>query len=356
MNSRTRIAAALAMMVAAVAASPAFAQDGTTVVQYDKFQKDGGYTAADYSAKWGNPFGPGEGTKDFNGGTFNVDATPYTTGADFSVFDHLKYIAISNAAFPVPRDGSVTFSSDIRATTPGTVDGLLQNGVYGPPGSWTDPGAPQPAGFEPYQARVLQGQQAGAVMNVVDFCTGQLFDWFVAGNTAFALIERLPSNVTGNTSNPNCPGATHVGRDKMYTQIIKEVRVAANSRHRVEIAYTRKKHDATVEFRLNGKKVTKVNQVGVPLDQQHQKYTGIYPSLGPGERLYDQIGSFALGHGLFSLIDGFPYQHAESPELSVSIPVGSSNPADAGNARLFGQGAEASFDNFAVTTTVDDDG
>ena len=30
-------------------------------------------------------------------------------------------------------------------------------------------------------------------MNMVDFCTGQLFDWFVAGKTAFALIERLPA-------------------------------------------------------------------------------------------------------------------------------------------------------------------
>jgi hypothetical protein len=53
------------------------------------------------------------------------------------------------------------------------------------------------------------------VMNVLDFCTGQLFDWFVASDTAFALIERLPSTVTGNVSNPDCRGDTEVAIDKI---------------------------------------------------------------------------------------------------------------------------------------------
>ncbi len=43
----------------------------------------------------------------------------------------------------------------------------------------------------PITARLLQGQQAALVMNVLDFCTGQLFDWFISSDTAFALIERL---------------------------------------------------------------------------------------------------------------------------------------------------------------------
>jgi hypothetical protein len=36
----------------------------------------------------------------------------------------------------------------------------------------------------------------------------------------------------------------------------------------------------------------------------------------------------------------------------VSIPVGSGNPAEAGNARLFGQGADGTFDHFTVTTVT----
>jgi len=72
------------------------------------------------------------------------------------------------------------------------------------------------------------------------------------------------------------------------------------------------------------------------------------------ELLTGQIKSFTIAHGLFSVIDAFPFQHPESPELGVSIPVGSANPADAGRARLFGQGADGTFDNFVVTTVTKD--
>jgi hypothetical protein len=68
------------------------------------------------------------------------------------------------------------------------------------------------------------------VVNVLDFCTGQLFDWFIASDTAFALVERLPSTVTGNVSNPACREATEVGIDKMYTQVIREVPVPGRLR------------------------------------------------------------------------------------------------------------------------------
>ena len=329
------------------------ANGSKTTVLYDSFEKAGGaYGLADYAAKWSNPYGLGEmaltDTRTFAGGTFNVSAAPFRTGADFSVYDHLKYIGISNQVFPVPAKGSVTFSSEISAQTPGTIPGLTIHGVYGPPFTWLDPYSPAPPGFAPYSAPVLQGAQAGAVMNMIDFCTGQLFDWFVAGDTAFALIERLPSNVTGNTVNPGCPGATYVGRDKMYTQIIREVPVAAGVAHHVSIEYDAKKNE--VEYKLDGVRVARVPNVGIPLDRQGIPFTGTAPSLGPGEDLGGKIGAFAIGHGLFSLLDAFPYQHPEAPELSVSIPVGDATAAGAGKARLFGQGAIASFDNFVVTT------
>ena len=353
---RTTLAATLLVLatVFAAAGSVTAAPGAKTTIVYDSFERSDGapYTLADYGQKWSNGFGLGEmavnDTRTFTGGAFNVSAVPFRVGADFSVFDHLKYIALSNAAFPVPEKGSVTFASTISAQTPGTIDGLTINGVYGAPFSWLDALSPPPPGLAPYSATVLEGQQAGVVMNMVDFCTGQLFDWFVTGKTAFALIERLPTNVIGNTSNPACPGATHVGRDKMYTQIVREIPVAANVPHRVEITYDAKQNE--VEYVLDGVRVARVANVGVPLDVQGVAYTGIYPSLGPGEDLTGQIRSFSIGHGLFSLIDAFPYQHPESTELSVSIPVGDSTPAGAGTARLFGQGAIGSFDDFTVTT------
>lgn len=307
-------------------------QGNTQTILYDSFQKPGGYTLNDYYSKWANVYGPGEmlfgDTRSFADGKFSVSAVPFKTGADFSVFDHLKYIAISNQSFPVPQKGSITFSSEIKAETPGTTPNRVITGTY------TQGGAP-------YSATVLQGQQAGVVMNMVDFQTGQLFDWFVAGNTAFTLIERLPSSVTGNTTDTNSP--FYVGRDKMYTQIIDEVPIQPGP-HKVEIRYTRKPNEAMVEYFLDGKLISKVKNIGVPLDRQGVPYSGIYPSLGNGELLKDQINSFSIGHGLFSLLDAFPFQHPDAPELSVSIPIEN---------RLFGQGAKAQFDNFVVTIKKD---
>jgi hypothetical protein len=341
----------LAVAACAVFAAVAFAASGgatspnKTVVVYDDFSSGN-------NSKWSNPYGPGEtaiGGPDhretFPNGTERVRAVPFQTGLDFSVYDHLKYMEVSNSYFPVPEKGSVEFSADMSAQTPGTVTPLTQQGIFGPSFTWTNPSAPPVA--PNYHANVLQGQQAGVVLNMVDFCTGQLFDWFLAGDTAFTLIERLPTNVTGNTANPGCPGASYVGRDKMYTQIAEEFPVGPGT-HNVSIRYSAK--DNSVEYRFDGRLITKVKDVGIPLDKQGVKYTGTYPSLGPGESLAGQIHAFFIGHGLFSLIDAFPYQHPEAPELSVSIPVGNGNPADAGRARLFGQGADGTWDNFVVTT------
>jgi hypothetical protein len=335
-------------VVIALASSGLAASPNRTSIVYDDF-------SSGTNAKWSNPYGPGEVAindvnhrETFPNGVERVRAVPFETGYDYSVYDHLKYMEISNDSFAVPDQGSVEFSSDMSADTPGTVTPLMQTGIYGPSGTWITPSAPPHA--PDYSANVLQGQQAGVVMNMVDFCTGQLFDWFLSGNTAFTLIERLPTNVTGNTLNPNCPGAAYVGRDKMYTQIVDEVRVRSGPHH-VSIRYSASKN--VVEYRLDGRLITKVKNIGIPLDKQHRSYI-TYPSLGPGESLAGQIHSFSIGHGLFSLIDAFPYQHPEAPEGSVSIPLGTANPADAGRARLFGQGADGTWDNFVVTTVTED--
>jgi len=322
-----------ALLVSALlAAVPAAASAKSSTITYDAFDKPG-YGAADYAAKWSNPYGPGElaagAQQTFSGGRERIAAAPFRTAADFSVFDHIKYIAISNATFAVPKAGSITFGSTMTASTPGIVPGRTITGTY------TQPGAP-------YSATLLDSQQAGVVMNVVDFCTGQLFDWFLTGDKAAPLIERLPTNVTGNTSNPNCPGATYVGRDEMYTQFIKEIPVEPGVPHRMEITFKRQPNGkSSVEYTLDGKSVAKVKNVGIPLDRQGVNYTGTYPSLGPGEQLGSQINSLSLAHGLFSVLDAFPFQHPDVPEMSVSI-----NPSQ----RIFGQGAIGTWDDFVVTT------
>lgn len=326
--------ATLGVLVGATAVA-----DDKQVIVYDSFERGDGfaYTLDDYGRKWSNVYGLLEMGASFSGDTrtfassgFTVSALPFTIGADFSVYDHLKYIAISNETFPVPENGSITFSSVIQAQTTGTQPGRVIEGTY-------------IQGGAPYAAATLEGQQAGAVMNMIDFRTGQLFDWFVSGSTAFTLIERLPSNVTDPSLPPTDPN--YVGRDKMYTQIIDEVPIGPGP-HTVAIKYTRKNGKATVQYYLDGKQISKVENIGIPLDVQRVKYTGIYPSLGPGELLVDKINAFSIGHGLFSLLDAFPFQHPEAPELAVSIPIEN---------RLFGQGVSATFDDFTVTIETQKD-
>jgi hypothetical protein len=338
---RTRTGSALAAVALAAVtlalpagAPPAGAGVGasTTTAIYDSFSKPGGYTLNDYAAKWNNLYGLGEmalnDTRNFTGGRFNVSAAPFQTASDYSVYDHLKYIAISKQAFAVPASGAVEISSTIKASTPGTQPGRIIHGIY------TATGAV-------YAQPTIDGQQAGAVMNVIDFATGQLFDWFVSGSKAFTLIERLPSTVTGNTSNTSSPD--YVGRAKMYTQIIREVPAAPGVAHRVSIRFSRNGAGSSVDYFLDGALVSHVDHVGVPLDAQGAPYTDTYPSLGAGEELGQKINSLVIGHGLFSLLDAFPFQHPEAPELSVSIPT---------SERAFGQGAIASFDDFKVKTTT----
>ena len=306
----------------------------TTVVTYDNFEKPGGYTLADYFQKWSNKLGPGEmavrETRRFDGGVFSVDAAPFRTAHDSGIFDHIKYFAASTQEFHVPRHGSLEFSADITGETPGIQAGHVIHGTYGPPYSY-------PAG-KPYQATLLDGQQAMVSLHMIDFHTGELFDWMVTDHFAYPLVERLPSSVTDPTIPPGDP--RYVGRAKMLTQFIDQVPISPG-RHNYAIRLTRTDATSFAEYFIDGRQVAKVDRVGIPLDVQGVRYTGVYPSLGPGERLVDQINSVNIGHGLLSCVDAFPFQHPESPEHSVSIPL---------SERLFGQGARGAFDNFIVTT------
>jgi hypothetical protein len=371
------LAVATVAMLGGVASTEAAT---TTRQMYDDFGAS--YTIADYQAKWSNPYGlldadPGNGnpaTRSFGRNGFSIDDAPFRGSSDFSVFDHLKYIAVSSSQFDAPAGGSVTFSSKISAQTPGTQTGRVVNGRYGAPFSWDGTGDPT------YSSTVLEGQQAGAVMNMINFKTGQLFDWFVSGNKAFALVERLPSSVT-RLPNPDVattdPG--FVGPGKMYTQIVGEVRAERNQSHAVTIQYSRSASDptnASVKFTFDGTTVATVDHVGVPLDSPTRPAKQIaawqakglpygsatYPGGPPaaGEALGTQIDGFVIGHGTFSLLDAFPFQwgwdfgiagpfclydgdptFGSSCGGSVSIPT---------SQRLFGQGVKATFDTFTVTT------
>jgi hypothetical protein len=92
---------------------------------------------------------------------------------------------------------------------------------------------------------------------------------------SFTASECLPTTITGNTSNPACPGAADVGLDKAYTQIIQNIRVKPGQPHDVSIVYAESPGRSSVAYLLDGKVVASVNNVGVPLEKQGSSYTGV---------------------------------------------------------------------------------
>ena len=313
----------VSLVSSAVGATP----PGAHVEKYDAA------TETEYQAMWANIYGPLElaagGTRYVSKEGTTVSALPFHVGADYSVYDHLKYIGVSTKSFAVPTVGSLEFSVEITARTSGTQEGRTIFGCYGPGYSYLNVGA---SCIHPYQQTVRQGQQAGVVLNMISFETGQLFDWFISEDRAFALIERLPTTVTGSPGTP---------LDLAYTQIIKETNIRPGKKHKVAIRYTRGPNKSYVEYFLDGEQFARIDNVGIPLDKQGISFTGYAPSTGNGEPLKDRLNSFVIGHGLFSLLDAFPFQHPDRPDLSVSIPM---------SERLFGQGAVGNWDKFMVTT------
>src|SRR5258708_38688161 len=107
---------------------------GTTVIVYDDFHKPGGYTLADYDAKW-SILMPGEmavaDTRQFDNHSLSISATPFRTGKDSSVADHGKYMALSKRVFAVPEIGSNAVSLCIAPETPPNGQGHVGHRPYG---------------------------------------------------------------------------------------------------------------------------------------------------------------------------------------------------------------------------------
>jgi hypothetical protein len=117
------LAACVSLAVIAFAGSGMATSPNETVLVYDDFSTGD-------NSKWSTPFGPGETASPdadhqvtYPNGAQKVRAVPFRTGMDFSVFDHLKYIEISDSVFPVPDKGSLEFSVDLTAQTRGQFPG-----------------------------------------------------------------------------------------------------------------------------------------------------------------------------------------------------------------------------------------
>jgi len=199
---------------------------------YDHLSAPGRTAVADHSEKWSNIHGVGEmagaDTRSVSGNRCNVTSPPFRTASDTSVFDQSKDMAVSTKTFPVPTTG-------IAAVTPGTVTDKAVHDT-------------STATAHVHAASTQEGQQVAG--NVIDVGTGQLFDWFMSGHRAVALMERLPWTVTGGTTDAASPD--YVGRDTLRAQTVREV-PAGPGAHPLSIGFSLL--DVSVPQRLFGQGV-----------------------------------------------------------------------------------------------------
>jgi|GEM_PF-1008426 len=304
-------------------------------IVYDNFNDEG----ASYSAKWSTPFYGIAGETYFQDGgsllvTFpkgklKVSSPEFQWASETLFFDHIKYLATSNKIFHIPKIGSIEFSADIKAKTFNTVPNLTMI-------------AHKVSNGEEVRYLLNEGRQAGATLHMLNFQeTGVLFDWFVYGNQAFALYERL-------FNAPVYPADIQTA----FTQIVEIFDITPDT-HNFAIRYTRNQNTGKdkVEYLIDGKIKTRVRDIGIPLNLHG--HNAVYPAQGPGERVVDLMTGMIIGHGLFSLLDVFPFQDEDSAGTSVTIPLRGPFPnlnlnKPKVNSRIWGQGAEAEFDNFKV--------
>jgi hypothetical protein len=322
------------MVLAAPLTQVAFAASTTTTVVYDDFS--GGPDG--YAAKWaqyttgptGVPVGSAAQPHEtaFGSGGVRIAANPFTMSYD-DVSDHIKYLATSTELFPAPARGSIMIAADIEAQTPGAVSGHIL----------------------PTTGRaLLEGQQACATLHLLDFFNGGIFDWLISGTRACPRSERLffvPDLHTGYTQIPGLPNLQGNLTRTSSGAVSRDFPIASGP-HNYAIRYSRDLNSDSpdlVEWMLDGVVVATVRRAGVPLDTQNPDYYSgsiTYPAVGPGEDLKAKFQGFFIGHGLFSLVDEFPFN--QFPDYNyISIPE---------EERIFGQGAIGTFANVTVTTSV----
>ncbi len=316
-----------------------------TETTYDDFSDKG----ISYFDKWSMPYyGKAGETFVSEGGALKlsflskrlkVSAPEFHWSSDYLIHDHVKYLALSTKKFRLPEEGSVMFSSVMKAYVFNTYPSLKMMGR-------------KISDDQPIEYKINEGRQASAVLRMSNaHQTGIVFDWVVYGDQAFALTER-----THNA--PKYPA----GISGAYSQVIKIFKLSPGV-HNFAIRYSRSLQTQCdrVEYLIDGKVMTIIKNTGIPLDMQKgyfkNKKLVIDPSQGEGEILINKMTTMLIGHGLFSRVDVFPYQQQDLTNESVTIPLRgliskdkTSNPYTSG--RLWGQGAIGFFYNFNVTMVI----
>lgn len=317
-------------------------------IVYDDFRDEG----VSYLEKWTLPYygiagetfvAEGGGLAlSFLNGRLKVSAPEFKWSSDYLHFDHIKYLALSKQEFSLPNEGSVMFSSLMKAYVFHSYPQLMMEAYRVSDDSFL-------------RYKVQAGRQAGAILRMSNaHQTGQVFDWVVYGNQAFALTERL-------FAAPLHPADIETA----YTQIIQICELSPGE-HNFAIRYSRslRTQRDKVEYLIDGRLMALAKNIGIPLDKQkgysRNKKKMIDPSQGKGERLIEKMTTMVIGHGLFSRLDIFPYQQQDLSHESVMIPLRGSisekeRTTPRVNGRIWGQGAIGFYYNFTVNSVIHSD-
>lgn len=186
---------------------------------------------------------------------------------------------------------------------------------------------------------------AAFAQNTIDYETGMVFDFFITNTTVYAIYERLPF------------ARTAANRYAAFTYALPVAqRASLTEQHHVQIAYDRSQ--GVVRWILNGVEVFRVSQLGRRLPDPR------YMILDHGG-VEQQVSMRQLncGMGMFTLLDGAPYNHPGLVRLNSDpsfyfwtghgdlTPVWFRDEKGLPENRLFGQGAELRVQRYNVSGT-----
>ena len=183
---------------------------------------------------------------------------------------------------------------------------------------------------------------AAVGMNVIDFESFMVFDFFVTNETIYAIYERLPF------------GRPVLGNYAAFTFSIPLTSTLPGEQHHLKVAYD--KNAGTVRWIVDDIERYAVSAIGHHIDRSYMTldHGGVEQTVAPNQ-LACGMGMFTLldghlpsGTGLVRLssVDGFYFD----PEVGEPTPETFLDDESLEQNRLFGQGAELSMTKYVISS------
>lgn len=233
-----------------------------------------------------------------------VDSSVFLSRAEY-VFDHTKWLAVTNDTFDAPQDGSALF---VEALMSGYTTGIVAG---------AEPVALQ-EGIAKYAAGLVDATSdprlACVALNFIDYEHAMVYDFLMTNGSIWALYEHLPFD----------------NSTEVFTYAKRVAARPSNVSEPVLLRISYNYAKQTVEWMVNGAVVFSIDKLGLPLaDRSLLVNNGrTYPAKPVVST------KFQAGFGTFSLLDFLPFEgNGDSRGLAniVGFPRFERNSDVAGN-------------------------